>query len=120
MALQAEAIESRLEGLKQDDRRITFDSKLRAFQHDSKAPLLPGNPASKMMRKSAADYPVDQMISLLEELSRRIDGLERKDRALAEEIRHRARRDQVRRSVVTAGGLAFAMIFAACWLLHWI
>ena len=119
MALQTEAIDNRLEGLKQDDRRMIFDSKLRAFQMDSKAPLLAGNRAAKLSRKAEPEYPVDQMVALLEELSRRIDGLEKKDRSLADEIRRRARQDRRWRSILTACGLAGSAFLVANWVMHW-
>jgi hypothetical protein len=118
MALQTDAIESRLEGLKQDDRRMMFDSKLRAFRLDSKTAAVSGSRASKSSRgRTDPPYPVDQVISLLEELSRRIDGLERKDRALADEIRKRARQDQKRRSVIAAVGVTSGVVLFACWML---
>ena len=119
MALQVEAIESRLEGLKQDDRRMMFDSQIRAFRMDTKAPGMSENRASKLARKAEPEYPVERMISLLEELSRRIDGLEKKDRAIADDIRQRARKDQRRRQVVLAGGFVVAAFFAANWAMHW-
>ncbi len=117
MALQTDAIESRLEGLKQDDRRMMFDSKLRAFRLDSKAPAVTGSRNSKPARgRTDPQYPVEQVISLLEELSRRIDGLERKDRALGDEIRKRDRQDRRRRSILaTCGGLVGTAILT-CWM----
>jgi hypothetical protein len=118
MALQSDAIETRLEGLKQDDRRLMFDSKLRAFRMDSKTPSIAGNRASRLTRNSEGSYQVDQMIALLEELSRRIDGLEKKDRALAEEIRHQARQEQRRRSLASAAVVLFAGGSYICWLLN--
>jgi hypothetical protein len=121
MALQTDAIESRLEGLKQDDRRMMFDSKIRAFRLDSKAPALAGSRATKAARgKPDPQLPVEQMISLLEELSRRIDGLERKDRALGEEIRRRARQDHRRRSICLGGSLFCGASLYVCWLMKWL
>ncbi len=121
MALQTDAIESRLEGLKQDDRRMMFDSKLRAFRLDSKAPVLSGSRAAKPGRsRTDPQYPVEQIISLIEELSRRIDGLERKDRALSDEIRKRARQDKRQRAIVSATGLVFGSAAFACWMMDWL
>ena len=120
MALQAEAIDNRLEGLVQDDRRAMFDSQLRAFRRESETPAPAGNGAAKHARKPEREYPVDQMVSLLEELSRRIDGLEKKDRALVDEIRHKARTDRRRHSIYFAGGLAGGAFLAANWVMHWI
>jgi hypothetical protein len=121
MALQTDAIENRLEGLKQDDRRMMFDSKIRAFRLDSKTPALTGSRASKAVRgKTDPQLPIEQMISLLEELSRRIDGLERKDRALSEEIRRRARQDRRRRSICLGGGLLSGGGLYVCWLMKWL
>jgi hypothetical protein len=118
MALQTDAIENRLEGLKQDDRRMMFDSKIRAFRLDSKGHVPNGNRASKMARdKAEPSLPIEQIISLLEELSRRIDGLERKDRALGDEIRRRARQDQRRRSMIMAVGLLAGAAAYACYAL---
>ena len=120
MALQVEAIESRLEGLKQDDRRMMFDSQLRAFRMDGKAQGMAGNRTSKLAGKSEPAYPVERMISLLEELSRRIDGLEKKDRALADEIRQRARKDHYRRTIIGGCGLAVGTFLIVNSFMHWI
>jgi hypothetical protein len=117
MALQTDAIESRLEGLKQDDRRMMFDSKLRAFRLDSKAQAVGGSRAAKMPRnRTDPQYPVEQIISLLEDLSRRIDGLERKDRALADEIRRKARQDRNLRSILVVTGFIASATMVACWV----
>jgi hypothetical protein len=120
MDLENESIDCRLEELKQDDRRMMFDSQLRAFREDNQPRIRPGNRASKPSRTSQDEYPVDQVVSLLEELSRRIDGLEKKDRALADEIRRRARIDQCRRRIVMATELTGLAIFIACWAMGWL
>ena len=108
MALQREAIENRLEGLKQDDRRMMFDSKLRAFRLDSKSAVLNGDRPSKLLRKTEPESSIEHMVALLEELSRRIDRLERKDRAITEKLRQRSHRDHIRRTVVGVVGLGLA------------
>lgn len=120
MGLQTDAIETRLEGLKQEDRRMMFDSKLRAFRLDSKAQAMTGSRAGKSPRSRVETpaYPVEQVIALLEELSRRIDGLERKDRALADEIRKQARKDHRRRSIVAIGGGICGAFLFTCWMLN--
>jgi hypothetical protein len=119
MALQSDAIKDRLEALKLDDRRVMFDSKLRAFQ-DSKPPELAGDRVSKLTWKTEQENPLNQVVSLLEDLSRRIDGLEKKDRALADEIRQRGRRDQRRRSYFYAGGLAASGFLVLGWFMRWL
>jgi hypothetical protein len=119
MGQQADAIENRLEGLKQDDRRMMFDSKIRAFRLDSKGPVLSGSRAAKVVRgQGDSSVPIEPILSLLEELSRRIDGLERKDRALGGEIRRRARQDDRRRSIIVVGGLLFGAGLYVCWMLR--
>jgi hypothetical protein len=120
MALQAEAIESRLEGLKLEDRRKAFDSQIRAIRMDSNPPQVAGNCNSKATRKAEPEAQLGQVISLLEELSRRIDGLEKKDRGLADEIRKRARQDRRRRSVYYVGGLAVSGLLVVGWVMHWL
>jgi hypothetical protein len=117
MALQSEAIDNRLEELEQDDRRVTFGSKLRAFRLDGRAKVLSGTRTSRMSRKHEGEYPIDQMVALLEDLSRRIDGLEKKDRALGDEIRLRAHQDRQRRSVRLVSEVAGLTIFIACWVM---
>jgi hypothetical protein len=119
MALQSDAIQNRLDGLKQDDRRSTFDSQLRSIRQDSQSRATVEDRGSKMARRPEAESSVDQMIGLLEELSRRIDGLEKKNRSLSEEIRHRARRDRRWRSITLAGGLAVSGLLVAGWFLRW-
>jgi hypothetical protein len=58
MALQTDAIENRLEGLKQDDRRMMFDSKIRAFRLDSKTPALTGSrPRKPSEARPILSYP---------------------------------------------------------------
>jgi hypothetical protein len=118
MGEQIDAIEDRLEGLKQDDRRMMFDSTIRAVRLDSKEEVLSTSQAAKVVRaKAASSLPIEPIISLLEELSRRIDGLERKDLALSGEIRRRARQDYRRRSIVVAGSLLFGAGLYICRML---
>jgi hypothetical protein len=119
MALESDAIESRLEGLRQDDRRSAFDSKIRAFRFDSEPPRTAGDRVHKPNPKVVAEEAIDRMVSLLEDLSRRIDGLERKDRALADEIRRRARHDRRRRAVWMVGGLALTGFVVLGWTMKW-
>jgi hypothetical protein len=120
MDLQSESIDCRLEGLKQDDQRMMFDSQLRAFRRDGESLIPRGHRALKPVRSSEEEYPVDQVVALLEELSRRIDGLEKKDRALADEIRRRARIDQCRRRIVMATELTGLAIFVTSWAMGWL
>ena len=72
-----------------------------------------------MVRKPEQENPLTQVVSLLEELSRRIDGLEKKDRSIADDIRHRARRDQRRRWNFYAGGLVVSAILVVNHFMHW-
>src|SRR5258707_1372635 len=118
MGLQTEAIDNRLEGLEQADRRVTFDTKLRAFRLDDKEDAISGNRTAKAARMTEGQYPVDQVVALIEALSRMIDGLEKKDRALGEEIRLRARQDRRRRSAVLAVEIIGVSIFIALWMMN--
>jgi hypothetical protein len=99
---------------------MMFDSQLRAFRRDNKSPVPGGNRASKLARKAEPEYPTEQVILLLEELSRRIDGLERKDRALADEMRQRARKDHYRRTIIGGCGLAVGTFLIVNSFMHWI
>jgi len=121
MALKSEAIGSRLEDLTLDDRRMMFDSQLRAFRMDSQPPVSPvaGNRVANGVRPPEAEPAVDRVITLLEELSRRIEGIEKKHRHLSDEIRQRTRKDRQRRSICAIGGVAIAGFFAANWMMHW-
>lgn len=119
MALQSDAIASRLEGLKVDDRRKVFDSQIRAIRMDSKITPELGARAVKPPAKPSSEETIDQVVLLLEELSRRIDGLEKKDRALADEIRQRAKADRKRRSITMGGGAAVAGLAFLGWMLRW-
>ena len=74
----------------------------------------------KLARKAEPEYPIEQVISLLEELSRRIDGLEKKDRALADEIRRRARKDHHRRTIIGGCGFAVGTFLIVNSFMHWI
>ncbi len=120
MALRGDSIESRLEELMQDERRTTFDNQLRAFRRDDKGLALDGSRVSRQARRHDGESPVDQMVALIEELSRRIEGLEMKDRALADEMRQRARNDQRSRKLVMATEVTCLTIFIACWALRWV
>lgn len=119
MSLELDAIESRLEGLRQDDRRSAFDSKIRAFRIESEAPRTAGDRVLKPIFKVAANEYIDRMVSILEDLSRRIDGLERNDRVLADEIRRRAKQDLRRRVIYSVSGLASTALVALGWFLKW-
>ncbi len=120
MALQSDAIESRLEGLKLDDRRMMFDSKLRAFRIESKPPTTSGDRATDPPRRLESEKPDERVIALLEELSVRIDGLEKKNRHLGDELRQRTRQERRWRSAVATVVLAAAGIWALRWVMHWI
>jgi hypothetical protein len=120
MALQSNAIESRLEGLRLDERRTMFDSKLRAFRLDSKSQAMAGHRTSKTARKLELDRPIDQVITLMEELSSRIDGLEKKYKDLGDEIRFRGRRDRRWRSMSLAVGVIAAGLLLARCIMHWL
>lgn len=120
MALQSDAIESRLEELKLDDRRMLYDTKLRAFRREGKSQSTAGaHAAKKVTAEPEPGQPIDQVILMLEDLSRRIDGLEQKNRNLGHEIRHRGRQDRRWRSVSLASGLAFSVFLYLGGLLHW-
>ena len=122
MALQSQAIDSRLEGLKLDDRRIMFDSQLRAVRMDNKPQAANSAPTglSNVAKKPELDQPIDRVITLLEDLALRLDGLEKKHRHLNDEIRQRSQRDRRWRSVFVVGGLSVAGLLVVRWVMHWI
>ena len=119
MSLELDAIESRLEELRQDDRRSACDSKIRAFRSRSEAPRTAGDRVLKPMPKVVVDDAIERMVSILEDLARRIDALERKDRDLADEIRRRGKQDRRRRVMYLVGGLATTAVAVLGWSLKW-
>jgi hypothetical protein len=107
MGQQSDAIDCRLEGLKLDDRRSPID----------------GKPWPVTGPNSAVDEPakpIERVIVILEELTRRIEGLEKKNHTLGHEIRHRGREDRRWRSLSLAGGLIISMLLYLGGLFHWI
>ena len=79
MALQTEAIEDRLEGLKLDDRRNIFDSQIRAIRTDSQAAAASGGRRPKPAKPAEPEPPIGSGDRLCSKSSpRRIDGLEKK------------------------------------------
>ena len=116
MALQSDAIENRLQGLRQEDRRPLYDSKLRDFRLDGKSLGLTGNRASKVLRKDDDEIPTELIVSLLEDIVRRIDGLEKTDRAFNKEVRRRAHWDSLWRILVTVSTIILGSALAGHWL----
>jgi hypothetical protein len=119
MALQSDAIESRLEGLRLDGRRAMYDSKLRTSRRDGNSHIPANHLAPSPARNVEPDEPIDQVLVMLEELSRRIDGLEKNNRNLGHEIRHRGRQDRRWRSTSLLGALAFSAFLYLGGLWHW-
>lgn len=119
MALQVDPIEDRIEGLKSDELRMMFDSKVRAFRRQQEAPKVVEGRSTKPGRRTEDGHQIDQVVSLLEELARRLDGIDRKARSLAEENRKREHRDRSRRAIATAIGLAILGVMALGRMLLW-
>ncbi len=120
MALQSDAIQSRLEGLRLEDRRSMYDSQI--FVRPARRASRRRRPVSSPRSRTACvgpDQPIEQVILMLDELSRRIEGLEKKNRNLGEEIRHRGRDDRRWRSIIVGGGLALAVFLYLGWQLRW-
>jgi hypothetical protein len=113
MARQSEAIEDRLERLKHEDHRSLFDSRLKSFRYDRPAQPPTSHADTRRPRVANPDDQLGVIVSLLEELSARIDGLERKGRTLTDEIRARNRRDQKLRVMAYTIGLA---CFVGLWV----
>jgi hypothetical protein len=119
MALQSDAIESRLEGLKFDDRRTMYDSKLRTGRRESKSHIPPNHLSPQAARIVEPDQPIEQVLLMLDELSRRIEGLERKNQSLGHEIRHRRRQDNRWRSTSVIAVLAIPVLLYMGRHLQW-
>jgi hypothetical protein len=102
MARQYDHFEDRLERLGSGEHRAQFDSKVRALITDRVATIVP--------RKTESDEQMARLLSLMEDLAKRMDVLDRKNRNIAEELRVRDRRDRRRR-------LAIGLVVAALGLL---
>src|SRR4051794_2789179 len=86
MARQNDHFEDRLERLGSGEHRAQFDSKVRSLITDRVATILP--------RKTESDEQMARLLSLMEDLAKRMDLLDRKNRNIAEELRDRERRDR--------------------------
>jgi len=100
MARQNDQFEDRLERLGSGEHRAQFDSKVRSLITDRVATILP--------RKSESHEQMARLLSLMEDLAKRMDLLDRKNRNIAEELRDRERRE--RRWRLSIGALAFALV----------
>ncbi len=118
MALQNDAIENRLQGLRQEDRRPLCDRMLRPFRLDGKSHTRPIGQGSRSQKKECDEFTPELIVSLLEDIARRIDGLEKADRDFNREIRRRARWDSVWRILVTVASFSVGAVLAGQWLVH--
>ena len=100
MARQDDHFKDRLDRLGSGEHRAQFDSKVRSLITDGVATIAP--------RKPDFDEQVGRLLSLMEDLARRMDVLDRKNRSIAEELRVRERRDRRRRLTL---GIAAALMF---------
>ena len=116
MGLQKDAIDSRLEGLKLDDHRSSYDDKLRAVRREGKPPA---GASPTVVGGDEPIEPIERAILLLEDLTRRIDNLEKKNRNLGDELRHRGREDRMWQKVSLAIGLVVAVMLYLGGHFHW-
>jgi hypothetical protein len=107
MARLAGHFEDRLDRLGSGDHRAQFDSKVRSLITDSVATLVP--------RKPESDEQAAGLLSLMGDLAKRMDLLDRKHRNLAEEMRFRKRRDRRRRTIGLVVA-AFLLLAAGGWV----
>jgi hypothetical protein len=91
MVRQNDHFEDRLERLGSGEHRAQFDSKVRSLITDNVATIVP--------RKPESDEQFARLLSLMEDLARRMDVLDRKNRNVAEELRARDRRARRRLSI---------------------
>ena len=95
MVRQNDNFEDRLHRLGSGDHRAQFDSKVRALIDDSVATIVP--------RKPEAEDQVTRLLSLMEDLAKRMDLLDRRNRSIAEDIRNRDR--LMRRRTLSIGAV---------------
>ncbi len=119
MALQSDAIESRLLGLRQEDRRPLTESKMWR-RHEGNPPALPPDRAPRPPGRDGDEISTERIVSLLEDIMRRIDGLENAERASKKEVRRQARRDSIWRIFVTASGIVAVAVLAGRWLVDFL
>jgi hypothetical protein len=102
MARLADHFEDRLDRLGSGEHRALFDSKVRSLITDSATPLVP--------RKPESDEQIARLLSLMGDLAKRMDLLDRRHRNLAEAMRLREHRERRRRSI---GLVAIALLLLA-------
>jgi uncharacterized membrane protein YcjF (UPF0283 family) len=99
MARHRDGFEDRLERLElEEEHRAEFDSKVRSLKTDSSSTITPGEPET--------DEHMVRLVSLMEDLAKRLDVHDRKYRTLAEVSRRRESRDRRwRRSIAAAAAV---------------
>ncbi len=108
MLRQDEVLEGRLEQLEESTGRAKFDSKVRALKIDStETPLPTGEDGIE---------PIGRILSLMEDLARRMDGLERKNRILMEGFRHREWRRRRGWAMIAAVVALAGLIGSGIWI----
>jgi uncharacterized membrane protein YgaE (UPF0421/DUF939 family) len=108
MARLADHFEDRLDRLGSGEQRALFDSKVRSLITDSVATLVP--------RKPESDEQVARLLSLMEDLAKRMDLLDRKNRNIAEEMRVRDRRERRRRLSIGLVAAALVLLGVGGWV----
>jgi len=108
MARQTDHFEDRLARLGSGDHRAQFDSKVRSLITDSVAAIVP--------RKPDSDEQIGRLLSLMEDLAKRMDVLDRKNRNLAEELRVRERRERRRRLSIGLVAAALVVLGVGGWV----
>jgi uncharacterized membrane protein YgaE (UPF0421/DUF939 family) len=108
MARQNDQFEDRLERLGSGEHRAQFDSKIRSLITDGAATIVP--------RKPESEEQVARLLSLMEDLAKRMDLLDRKNRNIAEENRVRDRRDRRRRLSIGVVAAVLMLLAIGGWV----
>src|SRR4051794_29980758 len=108
MARQNDNFEERLERLGSGEHRAQFDSKVRSLITDGVATIVP--------RKVESEEQVARLLSLMEDLAKRMDVLDRKNRNIAEEMRVRERRERRRRLSIGLVAAVLAWLTVGAWI----
>ena len=120
MGLTREAPERRVDPQEQEQPQYVLDSQFRAFRMDQRGIAVNNNHGSRFKKILENDPHAELVISVAEELSRRIESLERNERILSDEIRWLNRRDQRRRSLYSSIGIVIGAILVCRWIIDWL
>jgi hypothetical protein len=107
MARQFDSLEDRLEELESGEHRAQFDSRIRS--------LIGGTGDQTPSHRTGAEEQVGRLLSLMEDLARRMDVIDRKNRNLSAELRHRDRLDRRRRHAIAAAAALFVLLGVGGW-----